>query len=354
MNVIAQKIRKYRSTTRPAVFFAVGTLVFWLTIILIFLVLAAVALNMYTQIVWNSEMYSNLPKIAFIAEFMLLPAMLQIYFEGAQIRYRLLYPEARRVGFRVPELMIQRDKTARIDMIFKPKGSYEQLAKELIAAWEWRNLVKKEADEPAMRRALGFFSLPSASNIATYIAGVLAIAAATIITLIDKDSFYRELATNMNDAWSNIVILTILVVIPVAVSIIPLTTIYLMLKSIVTWLQQRIDDDYIDQRSFYKFILELIQINDRKERRLLMRTTGLVYWLIRIGTARILDIKKVFKNYRRCVRIEKIRSARVNGSSFQDLNRALPDALLEQGPTIPPKKQAISDALSAEVMSHLD
>lgn len=322
MNVIAQKIRKYRSDTRPAAFFAASTRVFWLTALLLFSVFGAVILDMYHRIALNSEMYSHLPIVVLMCEVMLLPAMLQIHYEGAQIRYRLHRPDARTVGFRVPELMILRDKVARINTIFKPEGSYEQLAKQLITAWEWRKQVAQEAEEAAMRRAVGFFSLPSASNLATYIAGVLAIVAAMTVTLIEKETFYRELPSSLNEAWSNIIILSLLIVLPVAACIIPTATIFVMLKSIVVWLRQRIDDDYLDRTSFYKFISELIQIEDNKERRLLMRTTGFVYWFVRIGTAHFSDIPKHFRNSRRGVRMGKIRKSRLNYSPVPSANEA--------------------------------
>jgi hypothetical protein len=233
--------------------------------------------------------------------------MLQMHFQGAQIRYQLLHPGAVTVGFRVPSAKIRQDKVNYINKLFMPQGSFRDLARDLESEWEWQKNIFYQAEEKVVRSSARFFLLPEGSNLATYMAGFLAISAALIITLVDRDVFYQELTSVASQAWSNIIILHLVIVFPLAAMIIPLAIMVVMVKNFGIWARQCVDDSYLDQVGFYKFICELVQLEENMQRRTLMRTTGFVYWFVRIGTVPLSQVRKHFHNARRSLRLAKRR-----------------------------------------------
>ncbi|MFC6478469.1 hypothetical protein ACFQDN_21045 [Pseudomonas asuensis] len=164
--------------------------------------------------------------------------------------------------------------------------------------------------ERRMSKRLGNFRLPSSSNLATYLAGVLAIVAGVVVALIDKDNFYQGLP-NLWDSfefWYGA--LFKLIVVPIAICIIPLAAIWSSIKAIGRILAENMDDDFLSQPKFYSFIKELLELADRKERRLLLKTTGRAYWSIRLLTAPIHEVPNIYRNVRRSKRLAKLRKVK--------------------------------------------
>jgi hypothetical protein len=70
---------------------------------------------------------------------------------------------------------------------------------------------------------------------------------------------------------------------------------------------ERANDDYLSDAGFYRYIKELVLLEEQKQRRGLMTTTGWAYWSIRIGTAPLGDVRRLWRNKRRSVRLAKRR-----------------------------------------------
>lgn len=100
-----------------------------------------------------------------------------------------------------------------------------------------------------------------------------------------------------------------------AVVVIPLAAIVGTMRSTAVRVREKVDDDYLSQAGFYAFIKELLELEQRKTRRLLMVTTGMFYWAFRLGIASMQDLPKLYKNMARSRRLAKIRRIRSKGIS---------------------------------------
>ncbi|MFI8480160.1 hypothetical protein ACIGCM_06275 [Pseudomonas sp. NPDC078700] len=118
-------------------------------------------------------------------------SLIQVYFQGAERRYRILHPAAKRVHFRTPHVTLAKEKHAHLRTTFAHEGDLRALAKHLIEEWEWRRELKIRAQEPLMLRAKGFFKLPSPGNFAAYLTGFVAILVGIVIAPFQRNDFCR-------------------------------------------------------------------------------------------------------------------------------------------------------------------
>jgi hypothetical protein len=135
----------------------------------------------------------------------------------------------------------------------------------------------------------------------------MAIAAAVVVTLLDKEAFYAQMPTLMSDIREISWLMTKHLVFPFAVVVVPLAMVVGTVRSAFVRLLEKANDDYLSQASFYGFIKELLEMEERQERRLLMVTTGFAYWMFRLGTAPVGDLPKLYRNMRRSRRIGRAR-----------------------------------------------
>jgi hypothetical protein len=163
MSAIRDKVRHYRKTSRLQVYYALGSLAFWLSVILASLILALTAADLYVRLTQQTVFLGGAQQLSpLLFEIPLLFGMLQVCFLGAERRYRQLHPRARYVTLRTPTMHLVSDKPAYLSSTFAHGGTLRDLAKMLISEWEWRREIRNRTLEPLWRRAVGFFGLPSA------------------------------------------------------------------------------------------------------------------------------------------------------------------------------------------------
>ncbi|NMY90074.1 hypothetical protein HBO29_12055 [Pseudomonas psychrotolerans] len=98
---------------------------------------------------------------------------------------------------------------------------------------------------------------------------------------------------------------------PIATCILPAACILDMVTGLGHRVVERANDDYLSDAGFYRFIKELVLLEEHKQRRGLMTTTGWAYWSFRIGTAPLRDVPRLWRNKRRSVRLAKRRRSHI-------------------------------------------
>jgi hypothetical protein len=303
MRVISDKIRHFRKTFRPPIYYAYGSLIFWLSAALAALILGMTLSDLYLRIALSRPLLSLGAQVSlFLFEVPLLFGMLQVYFAGAVTRYRRLHPSVRRVNLRTASTALFKEKREYLNSTFASFGHNDDLrllAKSLIDEWEWRRELKLRAQEPLWRRAVGFFGPPSASNFAAYVTGLVAVIAGIVIATMTPDVVFGSFWEFLDDAWSLIRMLWLSIVFPFALCVLPGAIILAGMKNVGETLLEWLDDQYLSRTAFYHFISELLELHDRGERLLLRRTGARLYWLVQLGTAPIPELPGVWRRIKR-------------------------------------------------------
>ncbi|WP_052080976.1 hypothetical protein [Pseudomonas sp. ML96] len=300
MQAIADKIRHYRKTFRPQAFYALDSLALWLSITLATTILGLLFFDLYLRIAESTHLLGKSDQaLLMVCELPMVFGLLQTYFQGAERRYRMLYPAAKRVQLRTPHDSLAKEKRAYLRETFGHEGDLRVLAKTLIEEWEWRRELKARGQEPLLRRAAGFFKLPSPGNFAAYLTGLVAILAGIVIATLTREALFSDLEQFLADAWNLILQLWLIVVLPVAICMLPSAVILTGLKQIGESLLERLDDQYLSYTDFYRFISELLELHDRGERLLLRKTRAWAYWTVRLTISPIQDLPRVVRRIRR-------------------------------------------------------
>ncbi|WP_312257530.1 hypothetical protein [Stutzerimonas nitrititolerans] len=306
MQAISDKIRHYRKTFRPPVFYALGSLALWLSIALAALILGLMSLDLYLRFAKGTELLDTWDQLVLLLlETPLLFGMLQAYFMGAERRYRLLHPSVRQVNLRTPKVYLGKEKRAYLQSTFGHEGDLRVLAKTLTEEWEWRRELKIRAQEPLWHRAMGFFGLPSASNFAAYLTGLVAVIAGIVIATMTPEVVFGSFGQFLDDTWTLIRMLWIAIVLPFALCVLPGAVILSTIKNIGEALLEWLNDQYLSHTDFYRFISELLDLHDRGERLLLRKTRAHIYWTVRLTMAPIQDIPKVWRRIKRARALSK-------------------------------------------------
>lgn len=300
MEAIADKIRHYRKTFRPPLFYALGSLAFWLSTVLATIILGLLLYDVYASIVEVAFPLAHPGKgWLFTAEVPMVFGVMQAYIQGSDRRYRSLNPTARYVHFRTPQDAVAKEKHAYFHATFKHDGDLRLLAKQLIEEWEWRRELKLRAKEPLERAALGFFNLPSPANFAAYITGLVAVLAGIIIATLSSDSIVADLGQFVIDASQLTTQMWLAIVLPFALCVVPGALILVGIKQIGQMLLEKVNDQYLGHTAFYRFISELLELHDRGEPMLLRGTRTWAYWTIRLTTAPLKDCPRIWGRIRR-------------------------------------------------------
>jgi len=261
----------------------------------------------FGALIYGSKAFNHLVPIALAFEPILLLGSFQVIIEGVKRRHAIRHPSQPNASMRSAELIHYREKVKSIRELFDHDGPMTPLAKELVDQWEWRQDIKRRTNDPALQIAASFYRPPSSGNIATLAAGSIAIFAAIVIATLDRETFLGSLPTIWNIAISNISSLAVVVILPIAAAIYPAAIFWTFCRSLISLFLEAIDDDNLSRRTFYDFIEELIEIDDRQEKRLLMRTTGMIYWPLRILTTDISNTPKVYRSAQRARRLHRKR-----------------------------------------------
>ncbi|QEY64279.1 hypothetical protein FXN65_20280 [Metapseudomonas lalkuanensis] len=311
MEAIADKIRHYRQTFRPPVFYALNSLALWLSIGLAMLILGLLFFDLYLRIATNTYLLGKVDQAWLIVyEVPMLFGLMQVYFQGAERRYRLLYPTARRIHFRTPYAILAKEKHAYLRTTFALNGDLRALAKHLIEEWEWRREIKTRAQEPLSRLATGFFKLPSPSNFAAYMTGLVAVLAGIVIATLSGEALFADLEQFLIDTWHLIVQLWLAIVLPFAVCVLPAAVVLVWIKQIGETLLECVNDQFLSHTAFYRFISEVLELHDRGERLLMRKTRAWAYWTVRLTIAPLEDIPRIWRCIKRAKAIAQ-RSGRV-------------------------------------------
>ncbi|SEQ55027.1 hypothetical protein SAMN03159444_01917 [Pseudomonas sp. NFACC02] len=306
MQGIADKIRHYRKTFRPPVLYALTSSALWLSVLLASIIVGLIFFDLYVRIAGHGEfLNSGDQALLLLSETVMIGGILQTHLLGTEKRFRRLNPTVSRINIRTPQTFVKREKIACIRKVFNHQEDLQALAKRLVEEWEWRQEIKLRSKDPLWVRAIGFFTLPNPSNFAAYMTGLIAVLAAIIITTLTPEALFGSVATLLSDIWANIRLLTIVVVLPVSLCILPAAVILTSLKEIWVALLERLNDQYLSQAGFYRFISQLLELHDQGEPLLLRKTQAWAYWSIRLGTAPIQDLRRVGKRIRRGIYLAK-------------------------------------------------
>lgn len=317
MRAIKDKVRYYRITFRPVVFYALTSSPMLLSSVLACLILGLFFWDLYVRLTEGVALLNASDQGALLlSETPLIFGMLQVYFEGAERRYRQLHPSVRRVSFRTSNASLAADKRKSLLAIFQHEGDLRSLAKSLIEEWEWRHSLKSRAQEPIWRKAIAFFRLPSAANFAAYMTGVLAVCAGIVIAAMSPDVVFASFPEFLNSAWSLIWELWLALVIPFAICVLPGAMILSTAKGVGELLIEKIDDQYLSDTAFYRFISELLELHDQDGSLFMRKTRAWIYWVVRLLICPLTHIPKVF---RRVVRARALNRWVKSGRRFLGL-----------------------------------
>lgn len=308
MRFVAHKIKTYRRAFHPLPPSTLKSRIFALLAVQITVTVAGLIYYFFMR---EGRSAVLLPAIYF-SELMAGFGYLQLMIEREKRRYQVLTgrPAARA---RVAVTEVAREKARMIERLFSPSESFEQLARSLSDGWEWRKAIHKRAGDPAKIKVGKFLGLPSGSTLATYLGGLFAIIAAIAFTGLDREALYGNIPNLWKDftlIWWNLMKITLLM----AFAAIPLGMIASVLQLSWQWLGQSLDDDYLSDRSFYRFIRELVEMADWKERRLVMTTVGIAYWLVTVGTSPLGELKKRRQVLRRARTIARLKARNFSSS----------------------------------------
>ncbi|MDA8484591.1 hypothetical protein NNO07_16080 [Pseudomonas resinovorans] len=305
MRQTKQKIKLYRREFSPVPNEVFRLPEFRISLSLAIILVAATTIYFYSTAILHSQEYKNLIYYIVAAEIPMVFgfALARLRIEQNRVQRRLALRG--RPKFRATLYALDLLQRERIKELFCELEEYEEYAKKLTERWEWRNTLKLKSSKSAETRARSFYSLPSASHIANYIAAFLAIAAGVVISLINQDQFYSSIPDILLASKSITWLLINSFVIPLAVVIIPLAAIWDLLAIMVIRALEWVDDDYLSRYSFYKFINEILEKSDRQGLRLLMRSTGFAYWLIAMLTSDLKRLKRQHMVSIRAIRINK-------------------------------------------------
>ncbi len=306
MQAISDKIRHYRKTFRPPVSYAVGSLVLWLSIALTMLILLLFFSDLYIRIVRDNFILST--SFQFLLLSAEIPVMLgigQAYYTGSVRRFRLYNPNAVSFGFRRSFSNLTNEKTAYLKKIFRIEDDLMRLAAELVDEWEWREKIKLQCKETWLIRASGFFRLPSASNFAAYVTGILAVVAGIVIAMMTPDAVFGSINEYVDTAVAMTELFWLVIII--AVCVLPCAVILGSLKSVGDVLLESINDQYLSNTAFYRFIAEVLELHDLGDRLLLRKTVGWAYWSVRVLVSPIHELPKIRRGIRRAKRLHRPR-----------------------------------------------
>jgi hypothetical protein len=307
MRSISHKVKTYRRQFRLIPRYVLSTRIFLLVSFLALLMTGSIAWSVFSSIALRSHTYSHLTWVVLVFELPLAFGFGQLIVEASRQRYLRARPGAAEPKLRTALMSRERDRAATIIRLFGKHEDYEVLARSLIEKWEWHSAIAAKASDPIVRKARGFFGIPEAGNFASYLGGLLAVIAAIVVTLLDKATFYDQLPSLASDVGEYVLLMTKHLVFPFAAVVIPLAMIVGTVRSGFVRLLEKANDDYLSQGSFYSFINELLDMQELRERRLLMVTSGVAYWMFRLGTAPMSDLPKIYKNLRRSRRLGKNR-----------------------------------------------
>jgi hypothetical protein len=77
------------------------------------------------------------------------------------------------------------------------------------------------------------------------------------------------------------------------------------LKVLGVLLVEKLNDQYLSNTGFYRFISQLLELHDSTEPLLLRKTRAWVYWTMRLGLAPVRDSMKVWRRIWRAKRLSK-------------------------------------------------
>lgn len=304
MQGVADKVRHYKRTFRPPILFALDSAALWLTITLASLILGLLFADLFWRLGGSEALLGHKSQAGLmVCEIPMLLGMLQVHLLGTQRRYSRIYPAIKRVSLRTPHEFLRLEKNAYIRETFSFQGDLRDLAKTLLGEWEWRRDIQNRSQDPLWTRAVGFFSFPSASNFAAYITGFVAILAGIVIATMQPDAVFGRLDFFLEEAWSLVRMLWLVIVLPFAACVLPGAVILSLFRAFGEALVERLNDQYLSNMGFYRFISQLLELHEQHGPLLQRKTRARAYWTIRLFTAPVADVKRVWKRIMRARRL---------------------------------------------------
>lgn len=303
MRDITHRIKIYTAGCKSHFHLLAGTTVFRLLATQILLSVFALALY-FVELLWgSSKTYNYLPFWVLITEITFVPGLIQLAMLREFARDRDLFPETRT---RSPRVALSRSRQlkfrALIAAFAAPRDPFS-LAEELRKGWQWHQSVHRDIRIAKGIQVRGFFRLPSSAVFAGYLIGVAGLIFTLAVALLQRE----EVIASLPESLEIFKALMKLSVIPVLAFVILVPVVWNGFLNSGLSIRETLDDDYLSNRSFYSFIEDLLELHDTSTPRLLLKTSGRVYWLIRILTAPMSRLGTVIRQARKSGRIGKLR-----------------------------------------------
>lgn len=318
MREITHRIKIYTSTSKPPFHLLANSTVFRLLVTQ--LIVSTLALGVYytDRFWWDGTTYRYVPYWVLLGETVFILAGLQLHMLRQFAKDRGQFPTAPTCSLRIAYRRSQRLKFQALITAFSAPYDPEILAEELREQWRNRSEIQKEILIAKGFQTRKLFRLPSSSTFAGYLIGAVGMAATLIVAYLQRE----ELVESLPISWAYFKAFMVISVVPLVALVILVPAVWNGLRASGLSLREKLDDDYLSDKSFYSFIEELLDLHDTRTPRLLLKTSGRVYWSIRILTAPISRLSFVIRQARKSGRIGKLRRMK-HHSLFNPFNTDL-------------------------------
>lgn len=303
MREITHRIKIYTAAHKAPFHLLAGSTVFRLLFAHLVVSTIALALHYVDKIWWGGVTYQYTPYWVLLGETLFVLAALQLNLLRAFAKDRDIFPEAPTNSLRVAYRRSHQRKFRALILAFAAPRDFRSLAEEIREQHRWHTTVRGEIDLANGLQARKLLKLPSSSTLANYLLGAVGLAATLIVAFMQRE----ELIESLPKSWVYFKAIMIIASVVLAAFILLVPATWNGLRASGLTLRETLDDDYLSARSLYAFVADLLELDEIGKPRLLLKTSGRVYWLIRILTAPMSRLGTVIRQARKSGRIGKLR-----------------------------------------------
>lgn len=303
MRDINHRIKIYTAACKSHSHLLASSTVFRLLAAQILLSVLALVLYLLDLIWWRSNTYDYLPLWVLLAEITFIPGSVQLAMLRELARDRTLFPESPSRSLRIALHRSRQLNFRALIAAFAAPRDPLSLAHELRGEWQSRRSLQRDIKLAKGIQVRGFFRLPAPAVSAGYLIGVAGLVFTLAVALLQRE----EVIASLPVSWEIFKAFMIMSVVPIVALAILVPTIWNGFVHSGLSIRETLDDDYLSDRSFFTCIEDLLELHDTGRPRLLLKTSGRVYWLIRMLTVPMSQLGRVIRKARKSGRIGKLR-----------------------------------------------
>ncbi|MDT3722898.1 hypothetical protein [Pseudomonas oryzihabitans] len=252
---------------------------------------------------WWSNTYDSLPFWVLITEIALIPGLIQLTVLRELAKDRDLFPDTPTRSLRIALKRSKHLKFRAMATAFSAPRDPLSLAEEVRNKWQSRRSLTRDIRSAKGNQISSFFRLPSPSVSNAYVLGITGVVFTLIVALLQRE----EVIASLPLSWEIFQAFLIMSVVPALALAISVPVVWNGFLASGLSIREKLDDDYLSARSVFTFIEDLLELHDTGTPRLLLKTSGRVYWLIRILTTPMSRLGTVIRQARKSGRIGKLR-----------------------------------------------